>query len=455
MKKTLKIIIVLLVSVNITTANAQLLKRLKTKIKNKVEHKVEEKVEREIDNKIDSIGKKKTKTAEELPVTTFGSVVITHSNTYGTVNIPEVAKVKVEKTNSDYNFRGSWWSHDADIHDGFFLTIKTTDDLRHDNPASKSAIKRTFKIPEEATLKLSYDPTLPYYSKSDSNYKRAVTDAYQSYAISKGEVTVDVLSAEAIQISFSGKVSLKKTGSQGANSDTYLETSVIGAIDGSSPQFIDNTSFTSKSDSKETTGGFSKPQITNTTAKPGTYQFTFETVVKVTTSEDDRSYNLSYLLNPNETYMAIKADMSEYSEEDMEGESIIVMDDGNSHIFVETSGMKIQMSQSMMGDGQMNNPTEEMANYDYSKITKTGNTKTVLGAKCYEYIMSDANVKMNLWVAPSVNLPNWFVQNKDVLNGHIMAYTMHSKDGDMSSETIAIKDNISKTIDPKEYKKMF
>ena len=69
--------------------------------------------------------------------------------------------------------------------------------------------------------------------------------------------------------------------------------------------------------------------------------------------------------------------------------------------------------------------------------------------------MSDADTKMNLWVAPDVNLPNWFVQNKEVLPGHIMEYTITSKEGSMKSETIKIIDDISKVINPKEYKKMF
>lgn len=189
--------------------------------------------------------------------------------------------------------------------------------------------------------------------------------------------------------------------------------------------------------------------------KPGTYQFTFETVVRITNLDDDESYKLSYLLNPDEKYIGIKADMSDYSDQDMSGESIIVMDNGNSHVFVETQGMKMRMSQGMMGGNQQQNPAEQMANYDYTNLKKTGRTKTVLGANCEEYVMSDDKVKMELWIAPDIDLPNWFIQNQDVLKGHIMEYTITSKDGNMTSETIAINDNINKTINPKDYKKMF
>jgi hypothetical protein len=150
----------------------------------------------------------------------------------------------------------------------------------------------------------------------------------------------------------------------------------------------------------------------------------------------------------------MKADMSEYSEDEMDGESIIVMDKGNAHIFVETSGMKMRMSSGMMGQ-KMQNPTEQMANYDYTKLQKTGNTKTILGATCHEYAMSDKNVKVNFWVAPSIKLSNWFMQNTGVVDGYIMEYSVQSKDGNMTSKTIAIKENINKTVNPKEYKKMF
>lgn len=440
MKIVIKFVLALFVLSATQNLEAQLFKKLKDKIIKKVSPK------EDIEN-----------AQTENP--TFGSTVIKHGNTYGTVHIPEVSKVKVEKTNTTYNFRGSWWSHDADIHDGFYLVIKTPDDLRQDIQHEKSNTKRTYKIPEEATLKLSYDPTLPYYSKSESNYKQAVTDSYQTYDVSKGEVTIDVLTAQAIQISFSGRVSLKKVERSEVNSEdfseTYFESSITGAIDGSTPQFINNTTIKKPENTNQNSGGYVMSEVTGTTSKPSVYQFTFETVVKVTSTEDNETYTMSYLLNPNESYMAIKANMSDYSDEEMEGESIIVMDNGNAHVFVETGGMKIQMSQNTMGGQQMSNPSDQMADYDYSKITKTGNTKTVLGATCYEYTMSDKDVKMFLWVAPEVNLPNWFVQNDDLIQGHIMEYTITSKDGNMTSETIAINDNIKKTVNPEDYKKMF
>ncbi|MFC4634720.1 DUF4412 domain-containing protein [Dokdonia ponticola] len=450
MKITLKLVILLCFLGQFQTAEAQLLKRIKKSIENKIDPKdTEEEEADERDKEVISSLKEKD----------FGMMLITHSKKFGVVQIDELSQVKVIKTDDGYQMNGNWWSHEADIYDGFNLIIETSKNLKHDGDNRSKNERQTFSIPEEATLTLGYDPQLSYGRKTGNQFRPAVSDDYQNYDVSKGEVSVDVLTDGAIQISFTGKASLRevlrKSNKDGDYTETFFEATVKGAVDGNSPKFIDNTTIKKSDTTTQNSSEFAIPKPTITTATPGIYEFTFETVVKVTTSEDNQSYEISYLLNPNANYMGIKANMSDYSDEEVGGESIVVMDNGNAHIFAETSGMKMQISSQMMGNQQMNNPSDQMEKYDYSKLTKTGNTKTILGATCYEYTMSDADTKMNLWVAPDVNLPNWFVQNKEVLPGHIMEYTITSKEGSMKSETIKINDDISKVINPKEYKKMF
>jgi hypothetical protein len=365
--------------------------------------------------------------------------------------------VKVAKTNSGYRITGNWWSHEADIYDGFVLNIKTAENLKHDSEEAKNKGHQVFKIPEEATLKLGYDPQLPYNKKPEDGFKQAVTNDYQNYNISKGEVSVDVLSDETIQVSFSGSATLKqlvkKANVMDEYTETYFEASVSGGIDSKTPQFLNEETIVKNK--KKTREVSATPSYETKNVVAGVYNFTHETVTKITVPEQNRTYQMSYLLNPNANYLGMKVDMGQYSEEEMDGESIIVMDKGNVNIFVETAGMKMQMSNKMMGNQQMENPTDKMANYDYTKLSKTGNTKTILGATCYEYTMSDNKVKINLWIAPDVKLPNWFAQSNEVFDGHIMEYTMQSNEGTMKSEVIEIKDHISKTINPKDYKKMF
>ncbi|WP_298425174.1 hypothetical protein [uncultured Kordia sp.] len=467
MKHKLSILLLILCVFSFQNADAQIFKKMKERAKqkakeleNKALKKIEDKAEKTIDGAIEgrnnlNAGKPATKNEKD-----FGDVIIKHSKKFGSVEITEATKIKVAKTNDGYRISGNWWSHEADIYDGFTIHIKTDKNLKHDTKEAKIKGRQVFKIPEEASLSLGYDPQLPYNKKSEDNFKRAVTDDYQNYDVAKGEITLDVLTDEAIQISFSGVATLREV-IRKANiddySETFFESSITGGIDSKTPEFINEQSVVKKENNskKETSWGDKNSKKTTDNAVPGTYKFTFETVTKITVPEQNRSYNISYLLNPNAKYIAIKADMSEYSDEGMAGESIIVMDKGNTHIFVETSGIKMRMSNGMMGQQNMNNPTDQMMKYDYTKLSKTGNTKTILGAKCYEYSMSDNSVKINFWVAPEVKLSNWFIQNNEVLQGYIMEYTVQSNEGTMKSETIAIKDNISKTINPKEYKKMF
>ncbi|MFK7749979.1 MAG: hypothetical protein AB8B65_16415 [Kordia sp.] len=443
-------------------ADAQLFKRLKQKAKEKaknIENKVVNKIDKTIDDAIEGKKNPNSKKATGKNKKDFGDIIINHSQKFGSVEITEASKVKVTKTNSGYTITGNWWSHEADIYDGFMVTILTKEDLKNDTEAAKNKGRQVFKVPSEATVKLGYDPQLPYNKKPEDDFKRAVTDDYQNYEISQGEVAIDVLSDETIQISFSGKATLKQIIRKTSDdyTETYFEASVTGGIDSKSPEFINEQSVvkTNKNQNTSNSGNTNIPTNTNTTATPGTYQFTHEAVTEISVPDQKRNYKMSYLLNPNASYIAIKADMSEYSEEEMNGESIIVMDKGNAHIFVETQGMKMRMSSGMMGQQGMKNPIDQMENYDYTKLEKTGNTKTILGATCYEYTMADKNTKINFWVAPSIKLSNWFIQNKDVIDGYIMEYTVQSKEGNMTSKTIAINDNISKTINPNEYKKMF
>jgi hypothetical protein len=448
--------------ISFQNADAQFFKKLKERAKQKaknLENKVVNKVDQTVDKTIDKTLEGNPKQNQENTTTKnnkdFGDVTINHSTKYGNVAITEANQIKVNKTNSGYEISGNWWSHQADIYDGFIITLKTDKNLKDDANTGNLV----FKIPEDASMKIGYDPQLPYNKKSQDNFVRAVTDDYQNYDVISGEVKINVLSDAEIKVSFSGNVKLREVIRE-ANSDDFserfYEASISGGITGNTPKFISAQTITQNTNNQTATGSGRTiiPQTSSATAAPGTYNFTYEAVTKMTVSDQNRTYTMSYLINPNSNYFAMKANMSEYSDDEMQGESIIVMDKGNAHIFVETGGMKMRMSSGMMGQ-QMENPADQMANYDYNNLTKTGNTKTILGATCHEYKMSDSKMSMSLWIAPSVKLPNWFAQNNNILNGYIMEYSIQSPDGNMKSEVVELKENINKTINPKEYKKMF
>ncbi|MCR9288074.1 MAG: DUF4412 domain-containing protein [Bacteroidetes bacterium] len=448
MKTILKSIFCLLLFLSMaSSSDAQIFKKLERKINQKLNRKIDQ----EIDQEIDKVFEPK----ENNEVQSSGIAIIRHENSFGSINIEELSQPIVERNNKGYTINLLWRSHEVDIFDGISLQIKTTKNIRHDEKDLSSRF--TFKIPEEASLKIAYDPQLPFYKKDSDNFKRGVSDDYQNYDFLKGTVTIDALDAENIQISFSGKGELRKINRQDNQiEESFYQSTLTGAIDATQPIFRNNIS--NKKPTEETRSVTSwddmVPKEEQDTSTPGSYNFTFQTDVLVTVPGEEKAYKISYLLNPEANYAGIKANLSDY-DASTEGTSIIVTDGDASHIFVETAGMKIQMSQSMMQGKAPANLSEEMANYDYTQIKKTGKTKSILGAQCYEYTMSDDNVEMVLWVAPEVNIPNWFIQNESVIDGHIMEYTMTSKDGTAKSTVITIHDNISQTINAKDYKKMF
>ncbi len=447
-----------------STADAQFLKRLGRKVERKIERKIDRKIDKEIDETLDGKNTEQSDTpstaTEEMPLSnSSGIATIRHDKTYGAVTIEEMSTPTVERNNEGYHINAAWRSHEVDVFDGISIKIKTDKNIRHDE--TKKERRFIFKIPEEATLTLGYDPQMPYNKKSDDDFRRGITDDYQNYDLLKGEVAIDVLDSEHIQVSFTGDMELRQVERTSNRSDDYSESfyaaSLTGAIDAARPKFINNTTITKDTEDEDravTSWDDMEPAQQNGSATPGIYTFTFQTDMRVTVPDQDRTHHMSYLLNPEADYIAIRADMSDYDAE-MKGESIIVVDGDDSHIFVETEGMKMRLSQSMMQGQDMQNPSEQMANYDYSKLEKTGNTKEILGAKCYEYKMSDVETQIVFWVAPDIQLPNWFLQSQELIDGHIMEYTVVSKEGEMTSTVTAIHDNISRTINPKDYKKMF
>lgn len=474
MKKITFILSLTLIFCGIYAGNAQFLKKLKDKvnkkvdqverrIENKIENKVDEKIDKALDGTVDGIfeSNKKTPPYTDENETTdnknldnkiyYGTVSLDHGQNYGNVNINTLDNLKIERTNQGYNFYGSWFSHEVDIFDGYKLEIQTNENLNLDETY-------TFNISNNANLTLGYDPKLPA-TKDGDDFKKGISDEYQNLDLSSGLVKVKINKDKSFDIDFSGQAEFVKRTRSANNevSESFYTASVMGNVQGKNPQFLDKKTITKDSNSKaQTASSLPNSNSSNNPAQAkGSYVFTYETIVEMTVPDQNGKSKLSYLLNPNASYMAMKADMSEYSGGDMGGESLIVMDEDDTFIFVDTPGMKIQMSAGQMGNQQQQMPSDQMENYDYTNLNKTGNTKTILGYTCYEYVMSDNQNSIQMWVAPDLEVPNWFMQNQDVIQGHILEYSVDSPEGQMTITTIEIKDNINKTVNPSEYKKMF
>jgi hypothetical protein len=467
MQTTLKFIILFCLVGQFQTVEAQLLKRLKNKIENKVEQKIERTVDKTVDDVLsdDQAGDNATKDSNNntnstnnnsITTSSVGRATINHGIKYGNFIIDEFGKTKTLIKNEEVRIFGSWVTMSADINDGYVLVVPNGQDILFSGNTPKQNVK--LSIPSQATLLLSYDPVYDPNYEDENGFSRAVTKDYQDYELTSGEVNITVLSKDNIQISYSGNAKLV---TRTINPDKKAEekyilsydlSSISGEINVSPVEIIDERRVDKKeSNNQQQTPTFnSGPDLTK-----GLYQFTHETKVKITDLKSNESYSISYLLNPNADYMAIKANMSDYGAGDVGGESVIVMDGDQTFIFVDAPGMKMQMSGAQMGNQQASNPTEQMENYDYTNLNKTGNTKTIIGYTCYEYVMSDDQNSIQFWVAPELVIPNWFMQNQEVIEGHILEYTVDSKDGKMTVTTLEIMENINKTLNPSEYKKMF
>lgn len=450
--KFLKISLILIFFISIIpSSQGQILKRLKRKIERKIENKVEREVDKTIDDAIEGKPKNEASTSNEEQrsdeiierntTEDFGDVNIS-SNNHESIGIGKLGKVKVIQNGDTYRISGSWWTHSADIPDGFTLEIKNAITLKTtDNPQ-----KTKFKIPEEATLHLAYDPSMPNLKPAENNRVQAVTDKYTSYNVSQGYVSIYQLDDHTIHFGFSGENGLK------------------GSLQGQSPNFISEHSTPSNKNSsnQEASLNANRRSKFNTRSESagaaGTYEFNYEFVNEIKTDKDKETYILSYLFNKNEDYFGMKVNMGDYSDEDMEGETIIIYDSGKSFILVDAQGMKIQMSS--MGGQEKSMPSDQMANYDYSNIKKTGATKSILGYTCHEYMIEDKSNTVNLWIAPDFKVPNWFTQqnvkNQQVeLNGYALEYYVQSEDGNISMKTTKINDQVNLKVIGSDYKKMF
>lgn len=471
MKKFKIIIFLMLILFGLHSVNAQFLKKLKDKINKKVdqverriENKVDQKIDKTLDGTIDGLFEESSKTpeysenqnsnstgnAEEK--TYSGNISLDHGQKYGNVQINTLDNLRIERTNQGYNFYGNWWSHEVDVFDGYVLEIQTDENLE---------LRKTynFNISKNANFRLGYDPELPATKQGDGNFNRGISDEYQNLDLSSGLVKVSINKDKSFEIDFSGQAEFVKRTRTANNevAESNYTASVMGNIKGTNPQFLDNKTITKNKNSKtQTTSSAPNTNSSNKSAvAKDSYVFTYETVVEMTVPDQNRKSKLSYLLSPSASYMGIKADMSEYSGGDMGGESLIVIDGDQSFVFVNTSGMKIQMTSAQMGNQQSQMPADQMENYDYSNLNKTGNTKTILGYTCYEYVMSDNQNSIQMWVAPNLEVPNSFIQNQEIIQGHILEYSVDSPEGQMTITTLEIKDDINKTINPSEYKKMF
>ncbi|WP_405607691.1 hypothetical protein [Polaribacter sp. Asnod1-A03] len=437
--------------------NAQLWKKLKKKVQTKIEQKIEKKVDKETDKIIDNTleGKEdkeddtQTKKIDDS-LQSYGSASINHSTLYGKFNVDDLTKTKVNKEGNTVRIIGYWRTSDADVFDGYKLVINEVEDI--DNLKDK-----TYKIPEEATLKLAYNAMV----QGTYSYNRDEVRAHQNMDITSGTVSVTFNKDKNFAINFSGNVKLHDH----KNTDSYVQNipaNIQGMVTTSSPEYtITKAPKVKKAISndiseEEILQGFKKAMPT--VDIPSTFSFDKSVEVKMIDDRGDAQI-IEFLLG---TYPDIYG-MS-VAPKEMQGQEMLVVNTPESMtIFMSMAGMKIKKSTSIEQMGSQYNMEDKIPEEGDFAYKKTGKMKTIVGYLCeevkvdYEYTNQKGSV--SFWVSNDFPVQNKALpmlgmkMNNPHFSGFVLEMNTIQDGKSFSIEVIGVKDR-SVSINTNEYKKM-
>jgi hypothetical protein len=180
-------------------------------------------------------------------------------------------------------------------------------------------------------------------------------------------------------------------------------------------------------------------------------QYTFSPKIEheVITSNSEEPIKMNFLLTNEGEYSGMSVNLGDYDVEEG-GESLIITDCEEVHIFINSGGMKMRLSQ-MPGNAQ-NLPSQDFKKPEGSEIKKTGASKKILGYTCFEYVIKDEGMDARFWVTSDLNLKNWMNFDTDEIEGHVLEYDITSKDVDMKSIATKINAKANIVIKSSEYR---
>jgi len=454
------ILILFLSVLFITPIKAQFWKKIQKKLEKKAEQKLEEKIDKEADKIIDSTlySKKNNKDLEQVKEgnyeKSYGTGSINHSVKYGNVQINQVYKTKVIKKGNEFRFIGNWFTVGIDVFDGYVLDIKNITTIEDLNK------KKTFKIPEEATLKLGYDPIKQSEKESSGDG--------QNYNLESGFVTITFNKNENVSISFSGSATLTKAELKpnGIDEYKYIKTpvTVSGMINTKSPEYkltrvekkqeknTENNNL-SESDTKEMLNNLSP-----TVNIPSIFSFQKGVAVKMTDERGD-SQNIEFLIG---SYPDIYA-MSVVTKEMQGQEMLIVNTPKASTMFMNMAGMKIKKSTSLEQMGNQYNMEDKMPEEGDFEYKKTGNTKTIIGYLCEEvkvdYNYTNSKGSVSFWLSKDFPIQNKAIpmlgmkMNNPNFSGFVLEMNTIQNGKKFTIEVTNVSDK-NVTINTSEYNKI-
>ncbi len=441
----------------VTPTSAQFWKKLKKKVQNKIEQKVEEKIDKETDKVIDNTleGKKEDNNLEEVTSKkSYGSASINHSVKYGNVQINQVYKTKVTKTGNQFRLIGNWFTVSVDVFDGYILDIKNITSIEELNK------KKTFKIPEEASLKLSYDPI--------KQTERESSGHGQDYYLESGFATVTFIKDKNVSISFNGSATLSKAvlKPNGIDEYDYIKTPVTisGMINTISPEYRltraekkqgnrNQNNDLSENDKKEMLN-----KLSPTVNIPSTFSFNKGIEVKMTDERGDHQ-TVEFLTGnyPDIYGMSV-------APKEMQGQEMLIVNTPKSMtMFMNMGGMKIKKSTSIEQMGDQYNMVDKIPEEGDFEYKKTGKTKTIIGYLCEEvkvdYEYTDQNGSASFWVSKdfpiqNVEMPMLGMKlNNTYLQGFVLELNSFHQGENWTIKVIQVSDkNVS--INTSQYKNM-
>jgi hypothetical protein len=429
------------------------------KIKNKVKQKVENKIEKEADKKIDSIlnGKKKTKPKEvkKDSYESFGSASINHSILYGTTSINSLTKTKVNKQGKEVKIIGYWDTFGVDVHDGYIIMLKNVDDINN-------LQNKTFKIPEEASVRLDYDALV----KGQYNFNQKVRAGQQEVEFTSGSVTITFNKDKNIILSFSGNSLINNHKNPNKDVNTLkgnIPVTLTGMINTTSPEYTITRE--RKEKQKNNVDAISNDKkiemfkkMSPTINIPSTFSFDKRIEVKMTDHRGD-AQTIDFLTG---NYPDIYG-MSVATKEMKGQEMLIVNTPKSTTMFMNMPGMKIKKTMSLEQMGNQYNMSDKLPEDGDFSYKKTGNTKTIIGYLCeevkVEYEYTNQKGSTSFWLSKNFPIQNKAIpmlgmkMNNPNFSGFVLEMNTIQNGKKFTIEVVNIS-NKKVEINTNEYKKM-
>lgn len=469
------VLVILIACFTTTPADAQLWKRLKKKAQEKLKrtedklvNKLDQKADKVLDSTLDGKGKAKGKEVKQKPVKKnpsrandlgveekdYGDASLNHSAKYGVVDIEELRKTKIQKEGELFRVSGNWITTGVDVFDGYYIELKSTnlEELKN---------KKSFSIPDEATVKLGYDPM------EMGSYQGESSGEGQSYAVESGTISVVFNQGQNVDISFSGNATLKKAvpaANAGLDGDyDYIRTPVTirGSISTTEPEYtIVKTNKSNHGGSKVNNSNADVANRRNpTTQIPNSFSFDKKLSIEVIDSRGD-AYPMDILLGG---YSDIYGMQMAAKEMQGQGNVTIVNTPKNSTMFMDVVGMKMKKTTKLEDLGDQYSAGDKLPDGADFSYKKTGNTKTIAGYSCeehrvdYNYVNNKGSA--SLWISKDFPIQNMqlpmlgMTLNNPYYSGFVMEMNM-SNNGRTNVIRVVNVSDISLKINAGEFKNM-